>query len=242
MSTAQDDHHGLTLDSFIYLADTLAGDYEVNELLQFLVDRARQILGAGTAGVLLEGGAGSLQLAAATSEEMEVIERVEINSKEGPCIDAYMTRQAVVVSDLDAVSDRWPRVVPRLREMGMASGVAFPIKLRDDCIGALNLYRHETGTFADEHLRLGQAFADIAAIGILQQRRIAEANERTEQLQRALTSRIIIEQAKGVVVANEGVSPAEAFDRIRRYARREQIRIHDLSEDIVAGTVPDRLD
>jgi GAF domain-containing protein len=224
-----------TLDTFVQLADTMASGYEVGELLQFLVDRTHDILAADTAGVLLETPDGVLRLAAATSHIMHEIEAIELSEGQGPCIDAYRSAGTVVAPDLAADEDRWPKVVPQLLDMGMHAGYAFPLQVRADCIGALNIYRRSSGHFDDDDLRIGQAFADVAAIGIMQQRRVADAEERAGHLQRALDSRVIIEQAKGVVAQQHGVTPATAFEALRRHARSNRMGLHALARQVVEG-------
>ena len=227
----------LIMDTFVELADTLASDYDIDELLHFLVDRCARVLSADTAGVLLESPGGGLQLAAATSDEMREIEDVEIATGKGPCIEAYRSGEPVTADDLNECKDRWPSVTWRLLDMGMQSGYAFPLKLRDDRIGALNLYRREPGRLREEDIRLGQAFADVAAIGILQQRKVAAANERAAQLQRALDSRVIIEQAKGAVAQYHNISAEQAFTALRRHARNNGKRLRDVSHRVMNGGV-----
>lgn len=227
------------LDTFVELADTLASDYDLADFLHLLVDRCAEILAADTVGVLVESEQGALGLAAAVSEEMDAIERVEIEKGQGPCVEAYRGAVPVVARDLAAERERWPDVVPRLLDMGMQSGYAFPLKLRGDCIGALNLYRRSMGVFRDDDVRLAQAFADVAAIGILQQRTVAAAEERAEQLQHALHSRVIIEQAKGVLAQRHGVTTDRAFDTLRRYARRNGLKVRDVSQQVVDGLNPE---
>ena len=226
------------VDTFLELADTLANDYEVGELLQLLVDRAGELLAVDAVGVLLESADQRLQLAAANSAAMEVIEQIELDSGNGPCYDAFLTRSLVTAPDLAREQQRWPEVVPQLLEMGMRSGYGFPLKLRDDCIGALNLYQTKAVALSEDDMRLAQALADIAAVGILQQRQVAEAQERTAHLQHALSSRIIVEQAKGMLAAQDDISPDAAFDRLRRYARTHRIRLHDVCEQLLNGTPP----
>jgi GAF domain-containing protein len=136
------------LDTFVELADTLAHDYDVGELLQLLVNRCSDLLLADTAGVLLETPSGKPALAAATSKEMLEIEDLEINLGQGPCLDAYQTGEQVLVDDLEKCHDRWPQVTPRIIAIGMRSAYAFPLRLRDDSIGALNLYRTQPSAFA----------------------------------------------------------------------------------------------
>lgn len=223
------------LDTFVELTDSLVSDYEVNEFLFTLVERCGGIFDVTTVGVMLESAAGHLQLAVALSTEMEVLEQAEIDNEDGPCHEAYRSGKPVVVNDLDDsdVARRWPSVIERIRAMGLRSVYAFPIRLRDDRIGALNLYREVTGAFADDDVRLAQAFADVAAIGILQERKVTSAERRAEQLQQALTSRVMIEQAKGVISARLGVTVDEAFELLRRHARNNNRKVHDVARSVI---------
>ena len=223
------------LDTFVELTDSLVNDYELNEFLLTLVERCGGIFEVTTVGVMLESAAGHLQLAVALTSEMEALEQAEIDNADGPCHEAYRTGKAVVVNDLDDsdAAQRWPTVIERIQAMGHRSVYAFPIRLRDDRIGALNLYRDITGAFADDDVRLAQAFADVAAIGILQERKVTGAERRAEQLQHALASRVMIEQAKGVISARLGVSVDEAFELIRRYARNNNRKVHDVARSVI---------
>lgn len=226
----------LALDTFVELADTLAGGYEVGDLLQFLVDRCGQLLLAENAGVLLESPGGRAPaLAAATSQEMLDIEDLEIGFQQGPCLEAYETGTTVLVEDLATCRDRWPDFTPRILEIGMRSACAFPLRLRDDRIGALNLYRSELSAYADHEIRLGQALADIAAVGILNERAVFEAEHRSRQLQRALDSRVVIEQAKGVVAERHEVELRTAFEALRRHARRHNRKLRAVCLDVIEG-------
>jgi GAF domain-containing protein len=229
----------LMIDTFVELADTLAGDYDVADFLDRLIDRCLVLLEADVAGVLLESPAGDLRLAAGTSEEMKTIEQAELATGEGPCVQAYRTREAVIAPDISAERDRWPDVAPRLLDLGMRSGHAFPLQLRDDCIGALNLYRREARPFEATAISLAQALADVAAIGILQERKSRAAEERSAQLQHALDSRIVIEQAKGVLAERHAVSPQRAFEVLRAYARDHNLKLRDVSDRILAGNASD---
>ncbi len=230
------------LDTFVVLADSLAGDYDVTDFLQLLLERCGELLDVTTAGVLLEGPERHLHLAVALTADMEDLEQAEIDNEDGPCHEAYRTGKPVLVNDLDHsdVALRWPTVIDRLQTMGLKSVCALPIRLRDDRIGALNLYRDVPGSFADDDVRLGQAFADVAAIGILQERKVTHAEGRTQQLQLALDSRIVIEQAKGVISAERGIPIGQAFDLLRRHARDNNRRLHDVAQSVVdegAGTI-----
>ena len=237
MATSTAGRERTIIDTFVELADTMASDYDITEFMQRLVERCAEVLGADVAGVMLESPAGTLQLSAATSDAMGQIERVEVSSGTGPCADAYRTGEQVVAEDLADFTHRWPQVVPQLQDLGMRAGYAFPLRLRDDRIGALNLYRTTPGRFDDDDVRVGQAFADVAAIGILQQRALADSQQRRAQLEHALDSRIAVEQAKGVLVDRHGVTPQDAFEAIRSYARDHRRTVREVSEQVVAEAI-----
>ncbi len=154
-------------------------------------------------------------------------------------MEAYQTGEQVLAHDLEKQQANWPDVAPRILEIGMRSAYAFPLQLRQDRIGALNLYRRKPGPFHGDDIRLGQAFADVAAIGILQQRKVVEAEQRAAQLQHALDSRVIIEQAKGVVAQQQHVAPRRAYEAIRRFARDNNRIVREVSQDIVDGLISD---
>ena len=211
-----------TVKTLVELANALTDDYDVGDFLQLLVDRCTELLSADVAGVMVEGSAGEgLQLAAASSHEMLAVKAIELDSRRGPGVEAYRRCETVTVADLRDYVDQWPETAERLVGLGMRSGIGLPMRFRGDCIGALNLYRREVGTFRDDDMELGQALADVATLGIFQQRRVDEAEMRAAQLQHALDSRVLIEQAKGMLANRYGVSPAEAFTALRAHARRK---------------------
>lgn len=225
----------LLLDTVVELADTLARGFEVGEFLQFLVDRCGDLLLADTAGVLLESSGGAPSLASATTKEMLDIEDLESSLEQGPCLEAYRSGERVLIEDLEQCRDRWPELIPRVITMGMRSTCAFPLRLNEDRIGALELYWREPRAFADHEVRLGQALADIAAVGILRERAVFVAERRCEQLQHALNSRILIEQAKGMLAERHDIPPRVAFEQLRRYARTNNRRLRDVCRQIVDG-------
>lgn len=221
------------IDTFVGLADTLASDYDVADFLHDLVERCQEALGVDAGGVMLEDPDGTLRLATATSRKMQQYELAEVTHGEGPCIDAYRNVDQVVANDLNEARERWPKAVEAALELGLQAVYAFPLRLRDDCIGALNLYRESTGPFGEADVRLGQAFADVAAIGILQQRQVTQAEQRADQLQDALSSRVIIEQAKGVLIAKTGLPPDEAFELLRTHARSHRTKLQEVARGVV---------
>lgn len=227
----------LVMDTFVELADTLASDYDVTAFLHLLVERCQDVLGVDAGGVLIGTAKGGLGLAAATTEKMRRYEEAEMRHGEGPCIDAFRGVEQIVAEDLNKAKDRWPRAAPEALELGLQAVYAFPLRLRDDCIGALNLYREQPGPFGHDDMRLAQAFADVAAIGILQEREIADKDRTVRQLQHALDSRVAIEQAKGVLAARMGITPEEAFEVLRRHARSNRVKL----QEVASGVVHDQL-
>lgn len=222
-------------DTFVDLANTLASDYDIGEFLHLLVERCQSILSLTTAGVLVESPEGNLKLAAATSEGMYRLEQAEIDHQDGPCVEAYRSVGPVVCQDLREERERWPKVIDHMLDMGLLSAYAFPLRLRDDCIGAINVYRDVPGAFHDDDIRLAQAFADVAALGILHQRKVGRAEQRAEQLQHALDSRVVIEQAKGIVSERHGISVNDAFERLRSHSRSNSRKLREVCQDVIDG-------
>ncbi|HVX46778.1 MAG TPA: GAF and ANTAR domain-containing protein [Mycobacteriales bacterium] len=221
--------------AFVELADTLVDDFDPVDLLATLAERCVDLLGVAAAGILLADQRGGLRVAAASSEAARLIELFELQSNEGPCRDCYASGEPAYSQDLAADVGRWPRFAQRAREGGFASVSALPLRLRGEVIGALNLfYDASPGLDPLDHY-VGQAFADVATIGILQERAIRRGEQLTEQLQRALNSRAVIEQAKGVLVAT-ATSPMgmdEAFTALRAYARSQHLRLTELATAVV---------
>src|SRR5690242_13047434 len=206
------------VQSLVDLADTLVADYDVVDLLTSLTDRCVQVLGAAAAGVMLASPNGDLRLVASSSEAMRVLELFELQAEEGPCLDAFRTGENVEHENLRAGGGSWPRFATVAVEAGFHSAFALPLRLRDTTIGALNLVSDQATPMDEADARVARAFADLATISVLQQRAVAESQRVNEQLSHALTSRIIIEQGKGVVFERAGIDMAAAFSRLRDYA------------------------
>lgn len=166
---------------------------------------------------------------ASSNESGKALELFQLQHAEGPCLDCFRTKKPVINADLTHAAAQWPRFAPRAIEAGFRSVHAFPLRLRDQVIGALNLFGFEGIHFEPDEVRLVQALADVATIAILQERNLSRAEALTEQLQGALNSRIIIEQAKGALAAKEGVSVDVAFDLLRRRARSSRQRLADVA-------------
>jgi GAF domain-containing protein len=220
---------------FVELADTLVADYEVLDFLYLLCERCAEVLEVDAVGALLAVDGGELTLSAASTEEMGVLELFELQQRDGPCYDAYVTGEVVMERDLTEAPGRWPDFTPRAIAAGFRSVYGFPLRLRDDVIGALNMFRHEPGTLAEDERTVARTLADAATIGIMHERVVREAELRSQQLQHALDSRVMIEQAKGVLVERLAVSPGEAFERLRAHARSHRRRIHGVARDVISG-------
>jgi GAF domain-containing protein len=221
------------LQTFAMLADTMVDDYDIVELLQSLVDACRDLLNTTAAGILLADGRGDLELVASTSEASRLVEIMQLGAQAGPCIECYRTGAPISVPSIADVPDEWASFRDSALDQGFASVEALPLRLREATIGTLNLLRSETGSAPEADMVAARAFADVATIGILHERSIRESEVLSQQLQLALNSRVVIEQAKGVVSFTNGVPVDEAFDLIRGYARRHRLPLSDVAARLV---------
>jgi GAF domain-containing protein len=224
-------------DAFATLADTLVAGYDVLDLLQSLVEYCHELLDVDSAGILLANADGELEVVASTNEANTLVEIMQLDANAGPCLESFRTRAVVSVPDIDVDSDRWPDFAAIAGAQGIHSVYAIPLRLRQTTIGTLNLMREQRGEINRYDIRAAQALADVATIGILQERTIRDASTIRDQLQRALSSRIVIEQAKGVVAETAKVSMDTAFDRIRSHARKHQTPLSEVARQLVAGEV-----
>jgi transcriptional regulator with GAF, ATPase, and Fis domain len=224
-----------TASAFVEIVDTLVDDFDVIDFLHVLVERCVQLLGVAAAGLLLADGRGALQMAAASTSESQLLELFQLQAGEGPCLDCYRTGMPISVDDL-ATHGKWPRFTAAAVEFGFAGVHALPMRLRTDIIGTLNLFTTEPGELAVDGLRIGQALADIATIGLLQQRAIHRRDVLTEQLQAALNSRVLIEQAKGLLAERLHVTVDDAFTVLRGSARNRNLRLSDVAQAVLDGT------
>ena len=222
--------------AFVQIIDTLVDDFDVIDLLTTLASRTVDIVGAAEAGILLAGPDRHLQLMAASSEPVQLLELYQLQNREGPCLDCYGTGDPVIAPDLRS-DTRWPHFGPESVRAGFTSVCALPIRLRDAVLGCLNLFMAEPGGLSDSDIALAQALADVACIAILQNQTAREAEQREEQLQRALDSRVSIEQAKGMIAERAHVDMHEAFSRLRGYSRDNNLRLTDVAVGLVQGAV-----
>jgi GAF domain-containing protein len=234
---SETDREERVLQTFARLADTLVAGYDVVDLLQMLVDVCGELLDADAAGILLADGTGVLEVVASTSEASRLVEMMQVGAEAGPGIESLRTGKLVTVPDVRATPLRWPAFRDAALAQGFASAHAVPLRLRDTTIGTLNLFRTVPGELSARDLTTAQAFADVATIGILHERAVRENAVVREQLQSALNSRVLIEQAKGVVAHGAGVTIDESFDLIRGYARSNRLGISDVAARLVARTL-----
>jgi GAF domain-containing protein len=224
--------------ALVELADTLVADFDVVELLTRLTDRCVDVLDVGAAGLMLVSLEGDLRVMASSSEAIRVLELFEVQSQEGPCLDCYRTGRPVVNQDLAVANGRWPRFAAEALAAGICAVHALPMRLRGNIIGALNLFHTEPTQMRDADVEAAQALADVATIAVLQHRAALEAQVLNEQLNHALNSRIVIEQAKGVIAERERLDMEHAFARLRTHARNHNRRLADVARDVIDGTLP----
>jgi GAF domain-containing protein len=223
--------------TLVELADTLVADFDVVELLTLVTDRCVDVLGVGAAGIMLAGPDGELRVMASSSDALRVLELFEIQSQEGPCLDCYRTALPVTQHDLAVDEGRWPAFAVEALGAGFRAVHALPMRLRGSVIGALNLFHPEPGAMRSADIEAAQALADVATIAILQHRAALEAQVLNEQLNHALNTRIVIEQAKGMVAEREGLDMQQAFESLRSHARNHNLRLADVARDVIAGTL-----
>ncbi len=220
-------------DVFVEAADTLVDEFDLVDFLSLLTQHAAEITGWSAVGLMLTDLRGDLQYMASSSEDARLMELLQLQNSEGPCVDCFRTGQPVANSDLGSAADRWPIFAPRAVAAGFRSVHAFPLRLRDRVIGAMNSFGVESTALESDSARAVQALADIATISLLQEQAIARADTLTQQLQFALNSRVTIEQAKGAVARALSISVEEAFTLLRAQARNRRCPLTELAEEVV---------
>ncbi len=228
------------LETVVELADTLVDDFDVIDFLHLLVDRCIAVLEVDAAGLLLTDQRGQLQVMASSSEQVRLLELFQLQNDQGPCLDAFATGIRVSHTDLSTAGERWPRFALAATDAGFAAVDALPMRLRNEVIGALNLFRTVPGVLGVTALRTAQALVDVATIGLLQERSIRQQEILTEQLQSALNSRVVIEQAKGLVAERLGTDMDAAFAALRGYARSRNRKLSDVAGAVIAGRIGTR--
>jgi transcriptional regulator with GAF, ATPase, and Fis domain len=226
----------LLSETFVELTDTMVADFDVIDFLHVLTDRSVQLLDVSAAGLLLADPRGELRVVAASSEAARLLELFQLQNDQGPCLDCFRVGQPVTAADLTAAAQRWPRFAAAAQQAGFAAVQALPMRLRDQVIGALNLFRASPGAFPPADIRVGQALADVATISLLHERSMRHSDALNEQLQTALNSRVVIEQAKGKLAERLGLDMDQAFRLLRAEARNRNLRLSDLAQALVDGS------
>lgn len=220
-------------EAFVEIADTLVDEFDVIEFLQMVASRTTELTSVSAAGLLLADARGKLAFMAASDESVRLLELFQVQAVEGPCQDCFRQRAPVVNADLSQAHDAWPAFAPRAVAAGFRSVHAIPLRHRSEVIGALNLFGTDSGHLAPGDVRVVQAMADVATIGLLQERNIRQSLVLADQLQTALNSRITVEQAKGALAQLRGVDVDEAFRLLRAYCRRTRQRLVKVASDVV---------
>jgi transcriptional regulator with GAF, ATPase, and Fis domain len=223
--------------TFVQLADNLLDEFDIAELLTMLAERCVEILDVSAAGVMLATAEGGLRIVASSSEAMRWLEVFELQASEGPCVECYRTRQPVLNQHLGNLDNHWPRFGPVALDAGFHSVHALPMRLRGDAIGALNLFRCDRGDLHEADIVAGQALADAATITVLQHRAVLERRLLNSQLSHALESRVVIEQAKGVLCERAGLTMEQAFARMRHHARSHNLKLVAVAAGVIDGSV-----
>ncbi len=225
----------LLSETFVELTDTMVAGFDVIDFLHVLTDRSVQLLDVSAAGLLLADPRGELRVVAASSQAARLLELFQLQNDQGPCLDCFRTGRPVAAADL-AAEARWPRFAAAAQQAGFAAVQALPMRLRDQVIGALNLFRAVPGALAPADIRIGQALADVATISLLHERSMRHSDTLTEQLQTALNSRVIIEQAKGKLAERLGLDTDQAFSVLRDHARTRNLCLSDVALAFIDGS------
>jgi transcriptional regulator with GAF, ATPase, and Fis domain len=226
------------VSALVSLAGSMATGSDVVELLSELTADCARLLDVGAAGLLLSDERDVLHVMAASSEDVAHVEALQVQRAEGPCLDCFRDGRAVSAPDLHEELDRWPQFVPTAVAAGFASVHAVPMRLRDTVLGALGLFGTAPGALDLADLRLAQGMADVASIALVQDRAAADQQVVNEQLRVALTSRVVLEQAKGVLSHTAEVDMVTAFRMLRQYARDHNLRLSELARAVVDRRLP----
>jgi transcriptional regulator with GAF, ATPase, and Fis domain len=222
---------------FVELADTLIDEFDALDFLSVLTERSVELLRADAAGVILLDAHGVMHVVASTSDRAQLLELIELQNEEGPCLDCLDTGRAVVNVGLAEAQQRWPTFTGALAEVGFQSAHAIPLRLRDSVVGAMNLFCTADSRLSEADVAVGQALADVATIGLLQERAVRQAGLIATQLQAALDNRVLIEQAKGVLMATAGIDLDQAFQLMRAYSRRHNVAVKDTARRVAGRSL-----
>lgn len=226
-------------ETFVELADTLVADFDMVDFLHRLADRCVELLDVQAVGLMVDDQRGELRVVAASSEQARLLELCELEADAGPCVACYHSGRPVTDMDLAHPDPRWPAFASQARSVGYAAVHALPMRLRTDVIGVLNLFSTAATPLDPQATRIGQALADIATIGLLQERAIRQRQVMAEQLQGALNSRVLIEQAKGVLSVRLNLDMGAAFSQLRHHARNTNRPLTEVAQEVITAAHTD---
>lgn len=224
-------------ETFVELADTLVADFDPIEFMHLLANRCVTTLEVDAAGILLVDHHGELQVVGASSDRARLLELFELQHRQGPCMECYLTSEPVTVAGLAEQPQRWPEFSSVAVAAGFGAVHALPMRLREQTVGALNLFTSAEGPLDEKRVRIAQAMADVATIGLLQSQIISHRELLAGQLQHALQSRVLIEQAKGVLAERLRIDMSQAFETLRHYSRSNHLHLSEVAEDVIAGAI-----
>jgi hypothetical protein len=223
--------------AFVSIATALVGDEDVADLATTLTGACAQMLGVASAGLLLVDSEGVLGLAAASSQDTRSLGLFALQCEQGPCLECFDEGVPVSIADLAPERQRWPIFVPNALAAGFVSVHALPMRLRGERLGTLGLFGRTAGALSDADLVLGQALADVASVALVADRTTTDQSRITAQLQTALDSRVVIEQAKGQLAQLAGLDMEDAFRLLRGYARDRNERLSEVARQLVAREI-----
>jgi transcriptional regulator with GAF, ATPase, and Fis domain len=224
----------MVTEAFVGLADSLVGPFDVVELLDGLTQDCARLLDVASAGLLLADRHGALHVVAASSESTRNLELFQLQREEGPCLECYSSGRPVSIDDLSTRATTWPQFVPAAAAEGFKSVHAIPMRLVDDMLGALGLFGTNTGALNEADLRLGQAMAHVASVAIVVGAAAAKKDSVTDHLYAVLQSRVVVEQAKGILAFTADLEMEEAFTALRRYANSHGQRLTDVARALTS--------
>ena len=237
MTSAQSDREIRLADALVSLADTLVTDFDLVALYDDLTSRCVELLDVTAAGLMLSDPQGRLHVMASSDERTRLLELLELQHEEGPCLESHRTGQPVLAADLAVESDRWPTFTEHAISVGVPAAYAFPMRLRHQTIGALNLFGQQPRPLPDKEARIAQALADVASIAVLQHRALRDQQQLAAQLQEALNTRVSVEQAKGRLAERHNIDSAAAFVLLRDHARRTNQKVSIIATAVAHGTL-----
>jgi GAF domain-containing protein len=231
--TVTDTREARVAKAFIRTTSALMTPYDIVELLSTLMATCTDIFGLEAGGILIADVVGDLELVASTSEEASIVETMVIGAGAGPCIDAYVRGEIVTVADIAVDAEEWPQFRSTALAQGFRSVHAVPMRIRGEVVGVMALLGTHAGRLPADDLEAAQSLADIATLGIIHERSFRQPHAITEQLHLALDTRILIEQAKGVLAQSGGLTMDAAFDALRQYARQNELTLREVADRVV---------